>query len=307
MTRAVTQNQSYDPYRGVHRSYVSIGTSEISMFDKYSLRLLTCGYDNGATSLSSVSFSKPESLILHITSDLQQGYLTNLLSPLPDITRLEVIAKGHYTSTPPRFSTTHSSLAYLKFNLTNFHSFDIVGYLGPNLQELHVYHNGVNTLSFNDNPLQLPKLKVLGITPPDTNFTDSLRLPRLAKIVIYGPKTTTINRLSLIRLTDGAHFKKIQELELRNWKNLKPNAGEEWGVMSILGEIVKQLRSISTLHFVDNQVDGNRLVDIISALKDTTQMEDSLLNKVVIDCCSGITRDDCEKIGTLVGKVEVFV
>ncbi|KIM28719.1 hypothetical protein M408DRAFT_131809 [Serendipita vermifera MAFF 305830] len=307
MTRAVTWNQSYDPYRGNYHRSVSIGASEISIFDNYSLRLLTHGYDNGAQPLATVSFRQPKSLILQIISNIQQGYLATLLGPLSNITSLEVIAKGTYTSTPPQFSTTQPSLAYLRLNLTTFQPFDIAGYLSPSLQELHIHHNGVNALSFSAASLQLPKLKVLGITPPDMTFTNSLRLPKLARIVLYGPKTLTIARVSLNQFANSEHFKRMRELELRDWKIFKRGSDDEWSVMNTFEEIVAQMRSISTLHLVDSHIDGTRLFDIIDTLKDTTQAEDSLMSEVVVDCCSGITRDECEAIANMVGKVEVCV
>ncbi|KIM28718.1 hypothetical protein M408DRAFT_329180 [Serendipita vermifera MAFF 305830] len=308
MTRAVAWNRHY---RGTYRSCVPIGTGEISMFDKYSLRLLTYGNNNGAQLLSTVSFRQPKSVILHILTDTQQRYLVNLLTPLSDITSLEVIAKGTYTSTPPQFSMTQRSLAYLRLNLTTFQPFDVASYLGPSLQELHIHHNGVNALSFSAASLQLPKLKVLGITPPDTGFTNSLRLPKLARIVLYGPKITTVNRVTLIasltQFVGSEHFKRVRELELRDWKVFKPIGGDEWSVMSIFEEFVEEMHLISTLHLVDSYVDGTRLFDIIDTLMDTIQTEVSMLNKVVVNFCSGITQEECEMISNIVAKVEVCV
>jgi hypothetical protein len=114
--------------------------------------------------------------------------------------------------------------------------------------------------------------------------------------------------VSLTSLAGSPPFTKIREVELRSWSLFKPNGGDEWSIMAPLNEILEKMRSIVSLKCFDSYIDGGRLVGFVATLKDTvTNVKGSLLETVVIDCCSSITRDDCETVATMVGKMEVYV
>jgi hypothetical protein len=65
--------------------------------------------------------------------------------------------------------------------------------------------------------------------------------------------------------------------------------------------------SIESLGCVDSVINGSELVKFVSGLKDTTKATTSKLEHIVIDCCTGITRDQCDAVTALVGKMEVYV
>src|SRR6202000_1042240 len=115
-------------------------------------------------------------------------HLSNVISSISGYKRLEIVAQGDYASTAQQISTNQPQITYLKLDLARFQPFDISGYLGPNLTEFHLMHNGTNTLIENFNTVRLPKLKILGVTPPDTGFTRQLELPKLYNLILYGPK-----------------------------------------------------------------------------------------------------------------------
>jgi hypothetical protein len=127
-------------------------------------------------------------------------------------------------------------------------------------------------------------------------------------VVLYGPKLLTIAPISLMQLANSPVFRKVRDFELRSWSVFKPSGGEEWGVMLLLNEIVEKIRSIVTLKCVDSYIDGSRLVGLVATLKDTiANAEGSTLGTIVIDTCSGITRDDCEVVAAMMDKMEVYV
>jgi hypothetical protein len=118
----------------------------------------------------------------------------------------------------------------------------------------------------------------------------------------------TTATLSLKQLANSSVLKNVRDFELRSWSVFKPSGGEEWSVMLPLNEIVEKIRSIVTLKCVDSYIDGSRLVGLVTTLKDTiANVEGSTLGTVVIETCSGITRDDCEVVAAIVGKMEVYV
>jgi hypothetical protein len=165
------------------RPTISLDLDAISTFDTYSLRLLTRGNASYLSHPSSISFRQPRSLGIQIISATVPQYLASVLGSFSGLKRLEISTQANYTSAPQQLSTSQPQLTYLKLDLTTFQPFDISGYLGPNLTEFHLKHNGADTL--NSTTVWLPNLKVLGLTPPDTDFIEQLVLPKLSTMILY--------------------------------------------------------------------------------------------------------------------------
>ena len=292
----------------ITRNPITLDVGSVSMFGVYSLYLLTSGNNNYASHPSLSRFLQPASLGIRMLSTAVHDHLANVISGFSGFKSLEIVAQTGYASAPQQLSTNQPQLTYLKLDLTTFQPFDISGYLSPNLTEFHLTHCGTNTLIENFGTVRLPKLKVLGVTPPDTNFTRHLKLPKLSNLILYGPKLSTIGIVSLAQFTVSSVFSTVRHLELRRWSLFTPSSGGQWSIMVILNDVVDTMRSIATLKCVDSYIDGRLLTDFVEALKNTSaNMEGSLLETVVIDCCSKITRGDCEAIALLVGKTEVYV
>jgi hypothetical protein len=78
--------------------------------------------------------------------------------------------------------------------------------------------------------------------------------------------------------------------------------------MPLILAIADQLRLLETIRCADSFIEGECLVTLVKRLTDTTTNQSpSKLKKVIVDCCSGITRRDCELIAASVEKRIVYV
>jgi hypothetical protein len=275
------------------------------MFDSYTLHMIISGGTTGNPRL--IRFRQPRLLKLQFDSWPYLRGLNFLLQEFSEISSLEIIIKGHCIPVDSAPSAIGQELVYLKLNMTTFEPFDLTTYLGPNLEELHIRHDGMDSASRSTTTLQLPQLKVLGVTPLDTDFANSLDLPALKKIILYGPRASEIPTLSLAQFADNPNFKSVRDIEVREWPLFKPKQEEEWCIMKLMGDIVEKMRSVESLRCVGSVIKGSELVKLVSALKDTTETTGSKLEYVVLDCCTGITRDQSDEVSTLVGKLEIYM
>lgn len=224
----------------------SIGGDVVSLVKNYTLRII---YNGQYTANSSVlPFCRPKSVELYLLSNPHSQAFEALLAPFTELTRLEVISRTQYSSSPLRLSETHPELSYLKLSLTTFQAVDLRGYLGPNLTELHITQMGRDVFLGLTPVLKLPRLHVLGVTPPNTDFTHSLDLPALKKLILYGVQDTNgtdFERISLSRLAESANFARIQVLELPGWKYLELDVFPLQVAVDMIAEIVQKLRPLS--------------------------------------------------------------
>jgi hypothetical protein len=219
---------------------------------------------------------------------------------------LSIICSAHLPQLNAAVYQRH--IPSLKMDLTIFDPFWIHHYGQLNAtEELHILHNGINHLR----PLpgyQYTKLCVLGITPPDTVWMETVGFPLLRQLVLYGPKTRTLVSPQLIRLSQHSAFPQIRELGLLNWPRYTPPDAPSWSIMPLILAIADQLRLVETIRCADSFIEGECLVALVGRLMDTTTNQSpSKLKVVIVDCCSGITRRDCELIVASVEKLIVLV
>jgi hypothetical protein len=155
---------------------------------------------------------------------------------------------------------------------------------------------------------KMNKLNVLGITPPDNVWIEALRFPLLRQFVLYGPKTRTLVSPQLTELSKHLDFTLITELGLLNWPMYTPPKEPSWSIMPLILTIVDKLRLVETIRCADSFIEGECLVTLVKLLTDTmTNQSPSKLKMVIVDCCSGITRHDCELVVASVEKLVVYV
>ena len=142
--------------------------------------------------------------------------------------------------------------------------------------------------------------------PPDTGFVDLLVLQLLYKLIVYGPKRSNVQIISLIQLSNADNFKIARTLELQRWPLFRPKRTQKWDINQPISHIVENMHSIETWRIADSSIDGSKLLEVIQNMKKETSTTGSKLETVMIDCCSGITRNQCEAIGQLVNKIEIY-
>jgi hypothetical protein len=222
-------------------------------------------------------------------------------------TSLEIIFEGEVDPPVPTPLNTQTQVTCLKLDLNTAISFDMGAYLIQSLQELHIKHRGSTTLLSPATPIRLPNLKVLGLTPTDTGFAQLIELPTLQTVILYGLKHVGDSFPSLAQFADIPSVQTIIKLELRDWVPPEDPPMPMWSIVTSLGEIIQKIRSVESLKCIDSFIQGARLVELITTLKRPPNMVSSKLEHIVIDCCTGITRDQCDAIGQMVEKLEVCV
>lgn len=133
-------------------------------------------------------------------------------------------------------------------------------------------------------------------------------MPLLRLLILYGPKLHNIVAPSLFPLSEHPNFQNVVEFELRNWPIYKPTGTQEWSIMPIVLAIANNLRSIEIIRCIDSHIDGENFISLISQLKKTGDNQSPSEQKTIeIDCCTGITRMQCDQLATLVDKLVVHV
>ncbi|KIM21891.1 hypothetical protein M408DRAFT_299763 [Serendipita vermifera MAFF 305830] len=66
------------------------------------------------------------------------------------------------------------------------------------------------------------------------------------------------------------------------------------------------MRSIVKLKCINSIIDGSSLVCLVKKLTSMEASSTAALETVIIDCCSGVTREDCDAIRRLVKKMKVY-
>jgi hypothetical protein len=255
---------------------------------------------------TTLSFNQANSLTIEMDFSPTLQFMNGVNNAFPKTTSLSIICCAHL---PQLDTTVHQRrLPSLKMDLITFEPFGIEWYgHSQATEELHILHNGINHLRQHPG-FQYEKLRVLGITPPDNVWMETVGFPLLRQLVLYGPKTRTLVSPQLIKLSQHPDIPRIRELGLLNWPRYTPPDALSWSIMPLILAIADQLRLVETIRCADSFIEGECLVALVKRLTDaTTNQSPSKLKVVIVDCCSGITRHDCELITASVEKLIVYV
>lgn len=271
-----------------------------------SLHLLIC--DNNLPNIDALPREVRAPLILHLKQVPTTEFFDKINHHFSLITNLTIISSENLPCLSPAFNHRSSPISTLKLDLTTFDDIGI-GYYSNLLgvRELHIRHKGICTLQKYP-AFESENLTVLGITPPDVVWIELVKLPVLHRLILYGPRSQTLEALSLASLVQHPDFHRVHELELQDWSRYTPANGASWTIIPLVLEIRDSLRMVEIIRCVDSFIEGECLVALVRLLKDTNANSiPSRLTTVVIDSCTGITRRDCEQIATLVEKLVVRV
>ncbi|KIM22052.1 hypothetical protein M408DRAFT_29059 [Serendipita vermifera MAFF 305830] len=276
----------------------------------YSIHLLCATDDKAVGFARNLPFTNQPSLILQFKSSVTKLFIETLLRCFPEASGLKIVRNSHLHGLQPEIHTRRSPpIERLTLDLTSFDSFRIDYYFEATfIQEIHIIHNGSDTPQGRPASWLCPCLEVLGITPPDTLWLENYRMPLLRLLILYGPKLHNIAASSLFPLSEHQDFQNAVEFELRHWPIYKPAGAQEWSIMLIVLAIANNLRSVEIIRCVDSHIDGENFISLISQLKKTGDDQNpSKLKTIDIDCCTGITRMQCDQLATLVDKLVVHV
>jgi hypothetical protein len=284
--------------------FVANNNPAVLILSPTSAHVFSRGYNQSIP--STLPFNQANSLTIEMDFSPTLQFMEGATSAFPKATSITIICSAHL----PQLNTNlyMRQVTSLKMDLTTFSSFGI-NYYGHIcfVEELHILHNGVNHL-LRHHGFEYYKLRVLGITPPDTVWVETVRFPLLRQLVLYGPKTQTLASPRLTKLSQHPCFHRISELSLLNWPMYTPPNAPSWSIMPLILAIADKLRLVETIRCADSFIEGECLVTLVKLLTDTTvNQTPSKLKMVIVDRCSGITQRDCELIAASVEKLVVYV
>ncbi|PVF93703.1 hypothetical protein CPB86DRAFT_818595 [Serendipita vermifera] len=199
------------------------------------------------------------------------------------------------------------SVKYLHLKLDDMPSIDLTGRLKSDLVELRIQHNGRFAINRLPKPLRIPTLKTLGVVYPEIAFLESLDVPRLEKLELYGSETITRDPgdALLLRKVLG----RIHHISFHHWKarEIPLHDGEDNFIASLVvcpAVVLKVMVAVTTalvsIKFIDCTMAGKPLLDIFkSGSEKDANLSLAHLQRIDFIGCSGVTRADFEELKDL--------
>jgi hypothetical protein len=287
-----------------------VSPNENTLFSGKDYTLLVDMYDdhnNSMQRLSSFPLRQPTSLIFSSRSSLRNNTISSYISNFSMTRSFSII--NDYPSSLPSVSFA-SSLPQLQKCTIHVKAFpnnpQLAGFLTGTLQELYLRNDAGGSVP-NLGYIELPRLRILGITFPGTYLLDKLTARGLKSLTLYGPQDGGKPQIPLTPQA-SAIYGQLQSLKFEDWKT--PNTlNGSLGAVATLHLLVTRTSLLRVVGFVGSYVDGNALkVSIASMLRGiglTPQHKN--LEEIILCYTNGVTNDHCESLKKLVKKVKVYL
>ncbi|KAG8821497.1 hypothetical protein FRC19_007708 [Serendipita sp. 401] len=247
-------------------------------------------------------YHTPRELTLINNSDHLDGDIFDFIAPFASKFLHRLIIKDpipQFFEETVNLSPNLTDLTYLSFEAAEFsEGFDFTSLLCRQLIELHIRHTKDTRIPALPNVVELPELRVLGITPPSTEFIKCLRLPKVDKLVLYGTKVSR-NPQTPPATAVGGLYARIVELGFHHWEAID-GSEKVPTVIGILKKMKGTCRRLTKVSFFDTWVDGTTLREVVA--KDRRKFAN-----LTLDQCTGVTQTDCIELMSLVEKLVVVV
>ncbi|KAG8758333.1 hypothetical protein FRC14_000234 [Serendipita sp. 396] len=292
---------SLDPSSPVDSSVIS---------GSYEVTLVTSANDYSIRSrINGLPFRNPHKLTLvHRPTGPLNRYLFSSLASFISVDSLEVVGPTLYSLDSLQIKNRFPNLTQLSLESDTL-SYSFGPLLLPStLQVLRIRHSGESQLPSVQGSICLPRLGVLGVTPPAASLFQAVDACRVQQLVLYGPRRTATVAPTSPAGNSKIRLQPVRYLEFRSW--LPPgwiSGVRSCDVVVTFLDWVKQMPQVRKLKFVDSHVDGRRLLNLLRSwrvLEDSTGPQQW---EITLDCCTGITRYECDELKGLVKKINVFV
>ncbi|KAG8811217.1 hypothetical protein FRC17_002572 [Serendipita sp. 399] len=276
----------------------AVGSDDIS--GSYEIILVAASDDSPTMSrATTLPFQNPHKLTLvnQLTSQstFRCGRFLSLITPFSNVSSIEIIDPSPQSLDSLVLLSRFPNLIQLSLEVESFtYTFNPQLLFPSTLQVLRIRHTGVDNFPTLQSDVLLPHLRVLGITPLTKAIFEGVKAHSVQQLTLYGPKGTALVpppwnskiRLQLVRI-----------LEFLDWarpRSVKGQAGCE--VVDAFCGWFPQMPEVTSLKFVDSYVDGERLLNHLKGWRDSNAPHIQKLKEITLDCCSGITRSECEEL-----------
>ncbi|KAG8827662.1 hypothetical protein FRC19_001509 [Serendipita sp. 401] len=201
--------------------------------------------------------------------------------------------------------TTHVLYLHTAFSGQNI---DASPYMLSSLRELTLCGDSIDLPDNNENEISLPELVSLCVSPIQLGVLKRLTAPRLTTLILDPPdRYSDVFKgdwsSALLRVSSRCSFIKFD-----TWRRpiFDTSLPPYWSAAAVCLEIVKGSQNLIAVEFLDSIVDGERLVmglgGVIGPGLGTT-----VLNEMIFNRCTGITRMNCEALMEIVGCLRIMV
>ncbi|KAG8799696.1 hypothetical protein FRC16_004566 [Serendipita sp. 398] len=260
--------------------------------------------------ITALPFKNPDKLTLVNRPGRRRGHLFNYIASFTNLRSLSIVdPTPHSLDNLQLVGNRFPNLIHLSLEVeTLSHTFNPHLLLPSTLQTLRILHSGQGLFPALQTSVFLPQLTTLEITPPLTSLFQSVNVVSLQHLTLYGPKGTAT--IAPTPPPNGSRLRlgTVFQLEFRGWLNSTlvtrvtacsaVNTLRDWGA---------QMPRVKRLKFVDSHVDGAGLLELLKSWRSSTENSTWRGTEITIDCCTGLTRSDCESLKEFVEKVKVFV
>jgi hypothetical protein len=300
-------NRRYDK----NNAYGSIvSPNENTLFNGKEYTLLVDMYDDNSTFMQRLSYfplRQPTSLVFSSRTSIRHNYIFNYFSTLSTVKSFSLINDNPASLPNVSLASYLPQLQKLTLHVKAFPNGVQIGNLLTNtLHELYLRNDGGGTCP-NLGYIQLPQLRVLGITSPGSYLLDRLTARGVKSLILYGPQDCGSSQLPLSQQSSTI-YSQILHLKFEGWR--KPNSvNASLGAVAVFRDLISRMLALQTVKFVACFVDGRALVLAIETkIGDNGDSTHSRkLEELTLTNTTGIVNDQCEELKKLAARVKIYV
>lgn len=254
-----------------------------------------------ASRISYFPLKKPSSIILSSSYPVNYGFNLQYLSGFSTTESLTLLNDNPIALPGNNLGTMFPQLSVLRIFVKTFPN----GFQPASLQ-LYLRHEEGESLPIVDQDINLPKLKILGITFPGAYLLNHLQAMSINTLILYGPPN--LQGLNISSMVDAKEvYRRLRHVEFDNWGPLKTGGGS-LGAVGALGRLAAETTALKTVKFLYIFIEGEALVSLMSvpghnpASRTLKGLEEMTLSRV-----TGINRSQCDELVPLVKKLNIYV
>jgi hypothetical protein len=252
--------------------------------------------------------SQPATLIYSARHSIQSGKIWSCLGSFSQVKSFSLL--NDYPSSLPDtlLGILLPGLQEFTIHVKKFPlNFQLLNLLPATIQELHLRNDAGGPLPIMSANVELPQLRVLGITFPGSYLLDKLTAKALRSLTLYCSQDSTDVQPSFSQQAVEI-YNQLLHLNFEDWR--APTVLESsLGAAPVLKNLIKKVPMLHKMKFKRCFVDGGALVPIVEAVLgsggDTTHP--TKLEEIILSYPSGITNDQCEELKRIVKAVKVYM
>ncbi|KAG8820357.1 hypothetical protein FRC17_010188 [Serendipita sp. 399] len=203
-------------------------------------------------------------------------------------------------SATTNLATILPQLTALTYKVKRFPAgFELFSFLPSALEELYVYHNTGDFPIGSSSPFEYSKLRSLGLTGLGANVLQLMTAPSLRTLVLYGPDTLSSPTTAIGSVADNI-YGRITRLEFEGWKEARA------GAISSFKEVAIKSRSLRYVKFTRCWINGEELIASLGIMRDSAVHTFSKLERIALSHTTGITRDQCSRLQSIVKTLDIY-